>query len=154
MPPVDNNFDTTLAEACRSLARRWDAARAADQLDFSPEDVAHFSTNQKVAFLEAMIDYPPLPADKLAAMDRCYAWSSIANAEIRFAWQMLCLAAAYTPIYPQVVTFLGEQGRMKSLNKVDAPLARSTFDKYRAGYHPIAVRMVESDFDASTRAST
>ncbi|KAI8056806.1 peptidase family M1-domain-containing protein [Syncephalis plumigaleata] len=113
MPPVTNEFDTTLAEACISLAKRWDAARTSDELDFTPQDIENFSSSQKVAFFDKLATYPSLPADKLSAMDRIYGLNTIMNSEVRFAWQMLCLDAAYTPIYPHVTQFLGEQGRMK-----------------------------------------
>lgn len=48
MPPVDPKFDTTLADACYALAKRWDEARNSDDLSgFSPKDVESFSATQK-----------------------------------------------------------------------------------------------------------
>ncbi|KAI9593051.1 peptidase family M1-domain-containing protein [Syncephalis fuscata] len=156
MPPVTNEFDTSLAEACISLANRWDAARNSDKLDFSPNDIKDFSSSQKVAFFDKLSEYPSLPADKLAAMDKIYGLTEVTNCEVRFAWQMLCLSAAYSPIYPHVVTFLEEQGRMKyvrplyrGLNKVDSQLAKDTFLKNRDEYHPIASRMIAKDLGIS-----
>lgn len=48
MPPVDPNFDTSLADACYNLAARWDQARNSDDLSgFSSKDIENFSSTQK-----------------------------------------------------------------------------------------------------------
>jgi leukotriene-A4 hydrolase len=48
MPPVDPKFDTSLADACYDLAKRWDEARKSENLDsFHSNDVASFSSTQK-----------------------------------------------------------------------------------------------------------
>lgn len=52
MPPVDPHFDTSLADACYNLASRWDQARNSEDLSqFSPSDIADFSSTQKSKFL-------------------------------------------------------------------------------------------------------
>jgi hypothetical protein len=142
-------------------------------LDFSPDDIANFSAQQKsksfflmylmilntiiytscsVVFLELLGEYEAFSSGLLATMDKLYQFTGVRNAEIRFGWQMLCLKAAYTPIYDHVVAFVTEQGRMKyvrplyrALNKVNADLARQTFLRNRDHYHPIAARMIEKD---------
>lgn len=64
----------------------------------------------------------------------------------------LCLAAEHAPIYPHVVAFATEQGRMKftrtlyrELNKVAPQLAKDTFAAHRANYHSICAKMVARD---------
>lgn len=48
MPPVDPQFDTTLADQCYALAKRWDEARNSDDLSgFAPSDVEKFTATQK-----------------------------------------------------------------------------------------------------------
>jgi leukotriene-A4 hydrolase len=48
MPPVDPEFDTTLAKQCYDLADRWDKARDNTDLSgFSASDVETFSAGQK-----------------------------------------------------------------------------------------------------------
>ena len=79
-------------------------------MGFSSDDIAKFSPNQKVHFLDLLGKKEPLPHAKLALMDSLYQWTSVRNAEIRFSWQMLALASAYEPIYDQVVAFVSEQG--------------------------------------------
>lgn len=51
MPPVDPEFDTTLAKQCYDLADRWDKARNSSDLSgFSPSDVKSFTPGQKSKF--------------------------------------------------------------------------------------------------------
>jgi leukotriene-A4 hydrolase len=64
-------------------------------------------------FLEKLDEYPALPKTHLAKLDELYNLTPIKNSEIRFRWQMLCLKANYTPIFPYVISFITEQGRMK-----------------------------------------
>lgn len=48
MPPVDPQFDTTLADACYELAHKWDTAREDKDLKhFSSSDVEKFTATQK-----------------------------------------------------------------------------------------------------------
>ncbi|RKP04684.1 hypothetical protein THASP1DRAFT_33517 [Thamnocephalis sphaerospora] len=152
MPPVTNHYDTTLADACIKLATRWNTARDSDTLDFSSADIAEFSIDQKIVFLDLLADYDAFPVDKIAAMDELYSLTEVRNAEIRFGWQMLCLKAAYKPIYAHVAQFVTEQGRMKyvrplyrELSKVDMAFACKVFLANRENYHPIAMRMIEKD---------
>lgn len=157
MPPTKMPFDKSMANACHELANRWNTLR--QQLEkatstFKSDDIAKFSTGQKIVFLEAFLDKDPLPHALLKAMDSVYNFSSVTNSEIRFRWQQICLKAEYEEIFPQVVKFVTEQGRMKfirplyrALNKCKngSTLAKETFKKLRAGYHPIAAQLVAKD---------
>ncbi|KAI9598489.1 peptidase family M1-domain-containing protein [Syncephalis fuscata] len=141
MPPVTNQFDPTLANACIRLCARWEAARNSDKTDFSADDIKTL----------ILIKKEPLSKDKLDLMEFVYKFNQVQNCEIRFSWQMLCLKAAYQPIYSFVVAFVKEQGRMKyvrplyrALYKVNPTLARDTFTSFRDTYHPIAARMIAS----------
>ncbi|KAI8147795.1 hypothetical protein BJV82DRAFT_698171 [Fennellomyces sp. T-0311] len=155
MPPVDPNFDTTLADQCYALAKRWDEARSTDDLSgFAPSDIDKFTSTQKIVYLERLTDCEPLPHRLLAKMDELYKMTEIRNSDIRFRWQQLCVMASYKPIYPHVVEFVTEQGRMKFvrplyrlLYKADdgADLARKTFLDHRKFYHPIAAQLVKKD---------
>ncbi|RUO96409.1 hypothetical protein BC936DRAFT_142091 [Jimgerdemannia flammicorona] len=113
MPPVDPGFDTTLADACHALAKRWDEAREHKHHNFKPEDVAGFTPTQKIAFLERLTDMVPFSHRLLARMDELYGLTPLRNADIRFRWHQLCLQADYEHIYPSVTSFITEQGRMK-----------------------------------------
>ncbi|KAL0483691.1 leucine aminopeptidase [Acrasis kona] len=67
---------------------------------------------------------------------------------------MIGLKSSYEPIYDQVVSFVGEQGRMKfvrplyvALNKAEGgrQIALDCFKKQKSGYHQIAQKMIERD---------
>ncbi|KAL0078408.1 peptidase family M1-domain-containing protein [Phycomyces blakesleeanus] len=155
MPPVIPQFDTTLADICYTLADRWDKARDEESLsEFSSNDLNNMSSLQKVVFLERLSDDKPLSHAALAKMDELYQMTLIRNADVRFRWQKLCLLASYEPIYPHVVAFVSEQGRMKFVRplyrllyraKNGSELARETFLKHKTFYHPIASTLVEKD---------
>ncbi|CAO3591318.1 unnamed protein product [Absidia cylindrospora] len=158
MPPIENPdtlFDATLAQACYSLAKAWNDSRENPDLSkFSPKDMESFTTAQKSVFLEKLSDLPSLPHRLLEAMDGHYQLTSVRNSEIRFRWQMVCLKADYKPIYPHVVAFVTEQGRMKYVRPLyrqlnmavdGADLAKSTFLEHKAFYHPIAAQLIVKD---------
>ncbi|KAK4509405.1 54S ribosomal protein img2, mitochondrial [Mucor velutinosus] len=157
MPPVDPNFDTSLADACYNLAARWDAARDKEDLsEFSTKDVESFTSTQKIVFLERLTDCKPLPHNLLSKMDELYEMSPIRNADIRFRWEQLCVMASYEKIYPSVVEFITEQGRMKFVRplyrylytaKNGAELAQQTFLKHKHFYHPIAAQLIAKDIN-------
>ncbi|CAO3637411.1 unnamed protein product [Cunninghamella blakesleeana] len=155
MPPVDPQFDTTLAKQCYDLADKWDKARqGSDLTEFAPSDIESFSAGQKIVFLEKLTDCQPLPHELIKKMDELYKLTAIRNADIRFRWQNICLRTSYEPIYPEVVEFITEQGRMKFVRplfrllheaKNGQQLAVDTYLKHRKFYHPIAATLIEKD---------
>ncbi|ORX42508.1 leukotriene A-4 hydrol [Hesseltinella vesiculosa] len=155
MPPVDPEFDVTLAKQCYELADRWDNARdQADLSSFTSADIANFTAGQKIVFLERLTDCAPLPHHMIEKMDQLYELTPVRNAEIRFRWQNVCLIASYEPIYPEVAAFLVEQGRMKFVRplfrllhdaKNGAQLAKDTFVKHKDFYHPICSSLIQKD---------
>ncbi|KAI9280416.1 peptidase family M1-domain-containing protein [Sporodiniella umbellata] len=156
MPPVDNAFDTTLADACLGLAHRWDKARgdATSLHQFSPEDIQTFSAGQKIVFLERLTDCAPLSSEAIFKMDQVYQFTPNHNADLRLRWHQICLMANHEPIYPEVVKFITEQGRMKFVRPLyrllhqarhGAQLARNTYLQNKSFYHPIAAQLIEKD---------
>ncbi|KAG0749751.1 hypothetical protein G6F57_005746 [Rhizopus arrhizus] len=155
MPPVDNEFDRTLANACINLAIRWDKARDQQDLSqFTSKDVESFSASQKIVFLERLTDCKPLPHHLISKMDDVYRLTPNRNADLRLRWQQVCLMADYEPIYSEVVKFVTEQGRMKFVRplyrllhqaKNGAQLAVDTYLKNKSFYHPIAAKLIEKD---------
>jgi len=120
MPPVNNHFDDTLARACTCLSKKWDDSRAHGHAEspapgvFSADDIAEFSSTQKVVFLEKVADLEPtLPHGYLDTMDTLYQLTNVKNSEIRLRWHLLCLKANYEKIYPEVAAFASTMGRMK-----------------------------------------
>ncbi|RIB19601.1 leukotriene A4 hydrolase [Gigaspora rosea] len=155
MPPVKNEFDHTLAKACHELAERWNRARDNQVFDeFSPDDIKNFTPGQKMVFLERLFEFSPLPFPVIEALNKFYSFMDVRNSEIRFRWQLVCLKSEYEPIFPYVVKFVTEQGRMKYVRplyrllnqtKNGSELAKKTFRENRSFYHPIAAAMIEKD---------
>ncbi|KDR68677.1 hypothetical protein GALMADRAFT_231006 [Galerina marginata CBS 339.88] len=163
--PVKMEYDITLAEAAYKLAERWDAARKADvsQLDFKETDLKDFNSNQIVAFLEKLQSYPPLPSELLLHLGSLYHFDSTPNAEIRLRFYEVGLAdpessGAKTLAVDAAKWVIGDdgsgviKGRMKfcrpvlrAVFKVDRDLAISSWEKGKAGFHPIARKLIEKD---------
>jgi leukotriene-A4 hydrolase len=165
MPPIAMPFDTKLANVCYSLAKRWDAARTKSSSErrsaFPASEFDALSSGQKVVFLERLGEYDALTHDMIEDMAAQYGLMSTVNSEIRFRWQQLCLKAAYTAIFPAVVQFITEQGRMKftrplyralsKCGKEGEQLAKETFLKHRDFYHPICAQMVAKDLHLDSK---
>lgn len=85
--------------------------------------------------------------DKLARMDSTYNFTVSRNAEVKFRWYTLAIKHGFDHVYPHVVRFLQEQGRMKFVRplyrdlfrgpSVAKQLAIDTFSQHRDAYHPI-----------------
>lgn len=119
----------------------------------SPADIASFSGNQILVFLEKVQKFDsPLTAERAQLMGRKYNLLASKNAELKSAYYEIALQAKDETSYAGVVDLLGRVGRMKfvrplfrSLNKVNRELALKTFEENREFYHPICRMMVEKD---------
>jgi leukotriene-A4 hydrolase len=100
------------------------------------------------------LDRMPRPAAQAtcAALDERFALSASRNAEILSAWLQLALESEYAPALARAEAFLGEVGRMKYLKPLYRALARrpetrsrarSIFERFRPGYHPIACHVID-----------
>lgn len=75
------------------------------------------------------------------------------NAEVNYSFFLIMLNNNKTDAIESLDTFLGAFGRMKyirplylGLAKINKQKALEIFEKYKAGYHPVAVRLIEADF--------
>jgi hypothetical protein len=100
----------------------------------------------------------PTPADTCAALDGRFGLSQSKNAEILSGWLLLARDSNYAAVLPRVEAFLGEVGRMKYLKPLyrallarpaTRELARRTFVRQQASYHPITRHVVEVLFAAA-----
>ncbi|XP_066014580.1 leukotriene A-4 hydrolase [Pocillopora verrucosa] len=125
---------------------------------FSPDDIKDFSPPQVVEFLAQLVDKttdnPPLALSHLKKMDELYDFTSSRNSEIKFRWLRLCVRGVWQDRYPQTVTFITIQGRMKYIRPLykelyakeeSKVLAVTTFQENRAFYHPIAAAQLAKD---------
>ena len=74
------------------------------------------------------------------------------NSEVLVGWLSLSASAGYPPAIPRIEEVLGRVGRMKYLRPLYEALAqtpqtraraRACFNRFKAGYHPIARQVVE-----------
>lgn len=126
----------------------------------SPNDVESLGGNQKLVFLQQLLLFPePLESKRVEKMGEVYEFISSKNVEVKSAYFEVSLKSKVTSTYQPVAELLGQVGRMKfvrplfaALNKVDRPLALSTFEKNRDFYHPICKAMVAKDLGVAGEA--
>ncbi|GMH36402.1 hypothetical protein BSKO_04270 [Bryopsis sp. KO-2023] len=162
MPPIDNEYDTSLAAAAENLAKKWHASDVLGVGGTGPEgasasDIDGWTSIQTRSFVETLAEFramKPLHPTVTRKLAELYNLDAAKNSEIRFTWCKLCLAAEDPVILDNVVSFLGEQGRMKFVrplfkilfeSKMGKDLALKAFDELKGGYHPTCVRMVGID---------
>ncbi len=163
-PPL-RSYDTSARDAAEALARAWHLADVLGvgtpdrPAEASPADVAGWSCEQTVSFLERLTELrsrTPLALPAVASLDALYGLSAARNAEIRAAWLRLRCGAGDEAALEDARAFLLEQGRMKYLRPLFRALrasrapalraaARAIFAQARGGYHPIAAKMVAQD---------
>ncbi|KAA3656522.1 MAG: M1 family peptidase [Calditrichaeota bacterium] len=124
-----------------------------------------FNQNKNAADLETdnwtthhwryFIKYLPqkLSREKLADLDKTFAFSKTQNSEVLFSWLMLAIQNRYYPSYLALEDFLSSVGRIKfiaplywSLAKTEdgKALARRIYKNARAGYHPLATSTIDN----------
>ena len=175
--PPDPQFDRTLVNEAELLAKRWVAESDAMQRQTKQADLSKWDSDQVVMFLQniklqfltlhpaattattstAAVDSvsPDTLAPILTALDTQYHFTQSRNAEIRFAWLSLVVWTHLTTLYPAVLAFVTEQGRMKYVRPLyralyesggqGRQLAVDTFMEHRSQYHAIARKMVAKD---------
>jgi leukotriene-A4 hydrolase len=150
--PVELEYDDSLSKPCLALAARWDKARGDNDLtQFSPKDVADFSSTQLCVFLDKMGEYKAFRPATVRALDELYALDKSDNAEIKLRFYKIALTAG--PEYcDSAATWVETKGRMKFcrpifrlLNTQDHALAIKTFTAHADFYHPIARKMIAKD---------
>lgn len=162
MPPVKPLFDTSLVDQCYTLVDKWyNAVKNGQNLDqFAPNDVASFTANQSVVFLDTLVsldksadfDWSSHP-HALKVMSQVYStYLQSKNAEVLFRWYVMQVTGRNKEFYPLLGEWLGTVGRMKYvrpgfvlLNKVDREQAVAYFKRFELGYHPICRAMVKKD---------
>ncbi|XP_029522066.1 leukotriene A-4 hydrolase-like [Oncorhynchus nerka] len=163
MPPVKPQYDSTMADACIALCKRWVKTKKGDLGNFSEGDVKTLSTHQLIEFLSLLLQQEPLPLSHVKRMQEVYQLNSFNNAEIRFRWLRLCVKSKWEDAVPMALKMATEQGRMKFTR----PLFKEVynFDKYheeavrvfiahRAAMHPVTANLVAKDLKVDNDKST
>jgi hypothetical protein len=114
-----------------------------------PEQLA--VTSWTPAEWQLYLDAAPRPFAQCAALDERFALTKASNPEVLVAWLTLACESGYAPAAPRAAEVLGSIGRMKYLRPLyqalaqrpeTKALARATFAKHEAAYHPIAQQVV------------
>ncbi|KAG8005400.1 Leukotriene A-4 hydrolase [Nibea albiflora] len=113
MPPVKPQYDTTLADACITLAQKWVKAKDQDLSSFKESDVKMLSSHQIIEFLSLLLQEDPLPLTHVKKMQEVYDLNASMNSEIRFRWLRLCVRSRWEELVPLALKMATEQGRMK-----------------------------------------
>jgi hypothetical protein len=97
----------------------------------------------------------PRPASPAlcSALHEQFGLTASTNYEVLVTWLVLALSSGYHRVVPRAEEVLGAVGRMRFLRPLyfalasderTRPIARRTFERFAAGYHPIARQVVES----------
>ncbi|KOS20126.1 Leukotriene A-4 hydrolase -like protein [Escovopsis weberi] len=146
--PPKPDFDTTLAKQCYELAEKWES----QSFEPRPEDVADFTSNQKIVFLEKLQQSDTMTIERSRLLGEVYDLLNTKNVELKFAYLLIALKVDDASQYAATTELLGQVGRMKfvrplyrCLNRVARALALETFEKNKDFYHPICKGMVQKD---------
>ncbi|MGH0148533.1 UNVERIFIED_CONTAM: hypothetical protein FKN15_024225 [Acipenser sinensis] len=163
MPPVKTQYDTTLADACIALCKRWIKASKADLSSFSAADLQKLSSHQVIEFLALLLHEDPIPLSHVKRMQEVYNLNAVKNSEIRFRWLRVCVRAKWEEAVPLAFQMATEQGRMKFTRPLFRELYNfdkyreqtvSTFLKCRSAMHAVTAMLVAKDLKIDQGKST
>ncbi len=130
---------------------RLDAIEALAGSVPTKEQTARWTPTEWALYLESVPR--PAPLTTCRSLDEGFGLSASTNYDVLVPWLTLALKSGYTAVVPRVEQALAAVGRMKYLRPLYTALAadphtrdiaRATFTRNRAGYHPIAQQMVDS----------
>lgn len=143
------------ASAPKAVSRNFaivDSARIAlqgsGQLP-SKEITANWVTQEWVHFITGLGQTQDVAL--LAQLDQAYQFSGTSNGEIAMRWYPLAIRSGYSQALPQAQAFIEKVGRRKLIMPIYAELvktpagleaATASFERARAGYHPITTSSV------------
>lgn len=162
MPPVQPQYDATLANACIALSQRWTKAGVQDLDGFRESDVKTMSSHQLIEFVSLLLQEEPLPLTHVKKMQEVYNLNASTNSEIRFRWLRLCVRSRWDEAVPLALKMATEQGRMKFTRPLFREVfhfekhreeAVAVFAAHRAAMHPVTSGLVAKDLkvDAGAR---
>ncbi|EDO26623.1 predicted protein, partial [Nematostella vectensis] len=149
MPPVNmiERYDSSLADACISLCQKWINASEKELNSFSSQDIASFTSPQKVEFLAQLLAKMATPL-RTKWLGRCVPANGGLLVESRknevYPSPLRILPIQRSPLTQQHDSnFFFVRELFKCEKSKD--LAVTTFKKHRAFYHPICSAMVAKD---------
>ncbi len=112
---------------------------------------SEWTTQQWVHFLDGLGE--TLEPGQLAQLDEAYKFTGTQNGEIAMRWYPLAIRSGHDSALPEVAKFIERVGRRKLIMPIyealaktpeGMALARESFERARAGYHPITTASVEA----------
>ena len=146
LPADAPTFRSEALEKLQRLAAEWNAGTRP-----SPEEVAHWSPNELLIYLQNVPR--PLPTNQLDWLDKTFHLTARGNYELLVEWVAIAASSDYEPVFPRVREVLSTVGRMKYLRPLYAALgatprtravAREIFAAVAPRYHTLSRRVVES----------
>ncbi|MBS1152340.1 MAG: Aminopeptidase [Myxococcaceae bacterium] len=116
----------------------------------TPAQAAGWNVAQWQLYLDSVTR--PVSLEAAAELDARFHLTASNNPEVLVDWLALAASAGYAPAVPRIEEVLGKVGRMKYLRPLYEALAkqpatraraRAAFERFKAGYHPIARQVVE-----------
>lgn len=147
-PGIPNNCPkpkSSRLQAVSSTLKAWsDGTFTLDELD-----VTEWSPLEWLHFVRLLPD--TLHKDRLAELDKAFAFTQSTNSEIQAAWYAHCIREDYEPAYPAIESFLVQIGRRKFLVPLykalvehgQAERARSIYQKARPNYHSVSTETID-----------
>ncbi len=123
----------------------------------SAQITSEWGTQEWVHFIDGM--GKTLPVDKLAALDKAYAFTGTANGEIAMRWYPLAIRSGYQEANEAAGAFIERVGRRKLILPIYAELvktpeglafAKAAFEKAKPSYHPITTASVQDMLDKAS----
>ncbi|WP_093533969.1 M1 family metallopeptidase [Stenotrophomonas rhizophila] len=123
----------------------------------SAQITSEWGTQEWVHFIDGM--GKTLPLDKLAALDKAYAFTGTANGEIAMRWYPLAIRSGYLEANEAAGAFIERVGRRKLILPIYAELvktpeglafAKAAFEKAKPSYHPITTASVQDMLDKAS----
>uniref|UniRef100_UPI00398E9E30 leukotriene A-4 hydrolase n=1 Tax=Pristiophorus japonicus TaxID=55135 RepID=UPI00398E9E30 len=154
IPPFTPHYNTSMADACIALCKRWLTTSDAELGCFSGTDLKEMSSQQIIEFLSLLLLEPPLRLNNVKRMQEVYKFNCVKNAEIKFRWLRLCLRAQWEEAIPLALEMVTVQGRMKFTRPLYRDLynfekarqqAIDTFMKNKPSMHPTTAALVAKD---------
>ncbi len=109
------------------------------------------SANEKIYFIKMLPD--SIGINGLTEVDREFGFTNSGNAEVEFAWYMLCLKKNYKPAYPNIERFLTRVGRRKFVEPLFKQMistgegkewARKIYSRSRENYHSVTYNSIDN----------
>lgn len=123
-----------------------------------PTATTGWITQEWTHFLEGMPD--KLTVDQLTKLDQAFHFTGTTNGEVARIWYPLAVRSGYTAANAELQKFIERVGRRKLImpiynELVKTPagleLARQSFERARAGYHPITAGSVQAAIDGAPK---